>query len=89
VGPGGTAWDRRLAGQTPVKLKPVYILASDTRVETPYISARIRKEFETLQAAADRDHLPLTIHLAFPKLNDTFWVNLIGRGYPSPNTRFR
>ncbi len=69
--------------------KHVYVLAYDTRVEAPYISARIRKELETLQAAAERDHLPLTTPLVFPKLNDTFWVNLIGRGYPSPNTQFR
>ena len=47
------------------------------------------EELETLQAAAERDHLPVTTHLVFPKLNDTFWVNLIGRGYPSPNTQFR
>src|SRR5262249_35821584 len=24
-----------------------------------------------------------------PKLEDTFWVNLIGRGYPAPGTMFR
>lgn len=69
--------------------KPVYVLASDTRVEAPYISARIRKELSTIQAAAERDGLPITTHLVFPKLNDTFWVNLIGRGYPSPNSQFR
>ena len=55
-------------------------LTDNTRVEAPYISARIRKELETIQAAAGRDHLALTTHLAFPKLNDTFWVNLISRG---------
>ena len=43
-------------------------------------AARIRGELETVQAAAERDHLALTTHLVFPKLNDTFWVNLIGRG---------
>ena len=69
--------------------KPVYVLASDTRVEAPYISVRIRKELDTIQAAAERDGLPITTRLVFPKLNDTFWVNLIGRGYPSPNTQFR
>ena len=63
------------------------VLGSHTRVEAPYISARIRKELETLEAAAERDGLPLTTHLVFPKLNDTFWVNLIGRDYPSPNSR--
>jgi DNA sulfur modification protein DndC len=69
--------------------KHVYMLASDTRVETPAISKRIRKELELLSNAAERDNLPITTHLVYPKLNDTFWVNLIGRGYPSPTTLFR
>ncbi len=69
--------------------KHVYLLASDTRVEAPYISARIRQELTVIQNAAERDGLPLSTHLVFPKLNDTFWVNLIGRGYPSPNNTFR
>lgn len=69
--------------------KPVFVLASDTRVEAPSISIRIRKELDLMRAAAERDELPLSTHLVFPKLNDTFWVNLIGRGYPSPTTHFR
>jgi DNA sulfur modification protein DndC len=69
--------------------KPIFVLSSDTRVETPQISARIKHELELIQAAAERDGLPLTTHLVFPKLNDTFWVNLIGRGYPSPTNHFR
>jgi len=71
------------------RIKPVYVLASDTRVETPKISARIKKELELIQIAATRDNIPMSTHLVFPKLNDTFWVNLIGRGYPSPTTHFR
>jgi len=67
----------------------VYLLASDTRVEAPSISARIRKELSLIDAAAERDKLPLTTHLVFPRLNDTFWVNMIGRGYPSPIAHFR
>lgn len=69
--------------------KPVYVLASDTRVEAPYISERIRRELATIKVAAERDGLPISTHLVFPKLNDTFWVNLIGRGYPSPSSQFR
>ena len=71
------------------RLKPVFVLASDTRVETPTISHRIVRELSFMAAAAERDGLPVTTHLVFPKLNDTFWVNLIGRGYPSPNSQFR
>lgn len=69
--------------------KQVHFLASDTRVETPAISARIRRELDSLAAAAERDDLPATTHIVYPKLNDTFWVNLIGRGYPSPTAFFR
>lgn len=69
--------------------KHVYVLASDTRVETPSIAARIRKELELLSIAAEHDGLPITTHIVYPKLNDTFWVNLIGRGYPSPTSHFR
>lgn len=69
--------------------KPLFVLASDTRVEAPHISKRIKNELEAIQSAAAEDGLPLTTHLVFPKLNDTFWVNLIGRGYPSPTSQFR
>lgn len=69
--------------------KQVYVLASDTRVETPAISGRIRRELDSLAAAAERDKLPISTQIVYPKLNDTFWVSLIGRGYPSPTALFR
>lgn len=69
--------------------KPIYVLASDTRVETPRITARMRSELEFIQTAAEHDGVPITTQIVYPKLNDTFWVNLIGRGYPSPTSRFR
>lgn len=69
--------------------KPVFVLASDTRVEIPSISQRIRTELDQINSCSEQDLLPLTTHLVFPTLNDTFWVNLIGRGYPSPTSHFR
>lgn len=71
------------------RFKHVYVLASDTRVEAPSIAVRIRRELDLLSIAAEHDGLPITTHLVYPKLNDTFWVNLIGRGYPSPTAHFR
>lgn len=69
--------------------KHIYVLASDTRVETPRISSRIQHELRKIDSASEADGLPISTHLVYPKLNDTFWVNLIGRGYPSPTSRFR
>lgn len=69
--------------------KKVFIIASDTLVEMPSIEDRLMKEVELMQQAANNNKLPIEVHRVFPILNDRFWINLIGRGYPSPNTRFR
>jgi len=33
--------------------------------------------------------LPIIVKKTTPKLEDTFWTNLIGKGYPAPNNSFR
>ena len=42
-----------------------------------------------MNEAAEAGSLPLTAHKVVPDVNDSFWVNLIGRGYPAPYARFR
>ncbi len=67
----------------------VHVLSTNTMVESPAVAIRMKKLCEKIQAAADRDGIPLDVQLLRPKITDTFWVNLIGRGYPSPNKWFR
>jgi DNA sulfur modification protein DndC len=69
--------------------KPVYIIASDTLVETPKIVEYIDESLDRMNEAARRFGLPFSAHKVQPEVNDTFWVNLIGRGYPAPSKRFR
>lgn len=69
--------------------KRVYVISSDTLVETPVISGYITRNLEQINSAAQRDGMPFEAHKVIPKLDDTFWVNLIGRGYPAPSKRFR
>jgi len=69
--------------------KKVYVLASDTRVELPTIVERVEHELDLIRLAAIRDRLPIGAYKVYPVLNDSFWVNLIGRGYPSPRSKFR
>ena len=38
---------------------------------------------------AQNKGLPIFPTLLTPNIQETFWVNLIGRGYPAPNTKFR
>lgn len=67
----------------------VHVLSTNTMVETPHVAIRLKDMCEKIQAGADSDGLPLDVKLLRPKITDTFWVNLIGRGYPSPNKWFR
>lgn len=68
---------------------PVYIIASDTLVETPVIVDHLNNTLQRMNDKSASAHLPLTAHKVIPQTTDTFWVNLIGRGYPAPNQRFR
>ena len=39
--------------------------------------------------AAESAGLPVVPHQLYPEIDNTFWVNLIGRGYPAPRQKFR
>ena len=69
--------------------KPVYVISSDTLVESPIIVKQIRSTLQRIEAAAARSGLPFQTDIVQPDVRDTFWVNLIGRGYPAPYKRFR
>ena len=69
--------------------KPIYVISTDTKVETPVIVDRIQESIRLMNESAKEQNLNLTAHKLSPILNDTFWVNLIGRGYPAPNSAFR
>jgi len=69
--------------------KPVYVIASDTLVETPVIVDYLDATLRRINDAAHAQGLPFEAQKVMPQTTDTFWVNLIGRGYPAPNQRFR
>jgi len=69
--------------------KQVYVISSDTYVETPVIVNHIDENLDAINRAAVNQALPFSAHKVVPKLTDTFWVCLLGKGYPAPTTRFR
>lgn len=69
--------------------KPVYVISSDTLVETPVVSNYIDKTLERIDRAAEEKGLPFKTQKVVPEIDKSFWVNLIGRGYPAPSRRFR
>ena len=71
------------------RTKEVHVLSSDTLVEAPVVGMRQRKICSMINKAAKRDGIPLSVEMLRPEISETFWVNMIGRGYPAPNRWFR
>lgn len=69
--------------------KHVYVVSSDTLVEAPAIVTRIDMNLRRINERAAAAELPITAHKVTPDTDESFWVNLIGRGYPAPYQRFR
>lgn len=71
------------------RTKTIHVICNDTLVENPVVSAWVRKSLERIQDTAQQQGMPVETHLTHPVVQDTFWVCLIGKGYPAPRNRFR
>jgi len=71
------------------KHKPVHVISTDTLVESPVISHWVIRSLKKMEKHAKKESLPIQVHSLKPAINNTFWVNLIGRGYPAPSNLFR
>lgn len=69
--------------------KSVHVISTDTLVENPIVAAWVTQSLESMDAAARDQGLPVAAHRLTPTVEDSFWVNLIGRGYPAPRPKFR
>ncbi|AFZ03873.1 DNA phosphorothioation system sulfurtransferase DndC [Calothrix sp. PCC 6303] len=69
--------------------KKIHVITTDTLVENPIVAGWVRQSLEGLQYAAKIQQVPIYPHLLQPIIEDTFWVNLIGKGYPAPRHQFR
>jgi len=71
------------------RTKPVFVISSDTLVETPVIVDYITTTHERINKVAVEKKMPFKAFILKPRIPDSFWVNLIGKGYPAPSTQFR
>ena len=69
--------------------KIVHVISTDTLVENPVVSRWVSQSLITMSESAEAQGLPIEPHQLTPEVNNTFWVNLIGRGYPAPRPKFR
>ena len=69
--------------------KIIHIINTGTLVESPVVSKWVEKSLAKMNAEAEACHLPFVTHRLTPEADNTFWVNLIGRGYPFPRLKYR
>lgn len=69
--------------------REVHVVCNDTLVENPVIQAYVYGVLKKIKEAAASMSMPIRVETTIPRLEDTFWVNVIGRGYPVPNNAFR
>ena len=67
----------------------IYIVSNNTRVESPLVIDHLKRMHRLIERHVERHGLNISVNMTEPPLNDSFWVNLIGKGYPTPNQMFR
>ena len=69
--------------------KAIHVISTDTLVENPIVVSWVNRSLEVMNEQAVAQDMPILSHRLTPELEDSFWVNLIGRGYPAPRHKFR
>lgn len=82
-------WNAIAALPVEKRTKRIHVITTDTLVENPIVSQWVSQSLLRMRSAANAQGLPIEAHLLKPQLQDTFWVNLMGKGYPAPRHMFR
>ena len=82
-------WEAAAAVPAGAPRRPVYVVSNDTLVESPLVIRHLRQSLAVIREAARRGGLPITVKVTEPCIDQTFWVNVIGRGYIPPTRNFR
>jgi len=69
--------------------KQIHVISTDTLVEQPLVAAWVDASHAKMRQAASEQQMPVSPQKLTPDVKDTFWVNLIGKGYPAPRKLFR
>lgn len=68
------------------RTKPVYIVSSDTLIENPVILNYLNYNIKKINESAKKLDLPVEGIVVKPDSTNTYWTNIIGKGYPTPKS---
>jgi len=69
--------------------KQVHVISTDTLVENPIVSNWVSRSLNMMNEAAKAAKMPIYATQLHPKVESSFWVQLLGKGYPAPRPMFR
>lgn len=69
--------------------KHTYVVSSDTTVEMPIIERYLQTKLDEITKFAEESELKLSCHKLSPKIEESFWTLMLGKGYPAPTSTFR
>ena len=72
-----------------LRTRKIYVVCNNTLVENPKIIKYTEKVLDKIAESAMAQSMPVYVQRTTPALEDSFWVKLIGLGYPAPNNSFR
>ena len=67
----------------------IVLVYADTLVENPLMHNYVLKTLSSIEHFASCENLKIEIVTTKPNIQSTFWINLIGKGYPLPHRKFR
>ncbi len=82
-------FDAVLSLPTAERTKQISVVCTDTRVEIPAIVEMVEGTLDRMRKCSQQHNLNIDANLLKPTIEESFWVNIIGRGYPPPNRVFR
>lgn len=82
-------WEAIATTPSKQRKRTVYVVGNDTLVESPLVIEHLRTTMAAIQAAAISAEMPIETKITKPNIDQTFWVNVIGRGYIPPTRNFR
>ena len=69
--------------------REVHVVGNDTLVESPLVIEHLHRSLKEVKKAAEKHDLPIRTMITSPDADQTYWVNVIGRGYAPPSRMFR
>jgi|GEM_PF-147539 3''-phosphoadenosine 5''-phosphosulfate sulfotransferase (PAPS reductase)/FAD synthetase and related enzymes len=71
------------------RIHTVYLECCDTLLEAPPVKDYITSQLDNIRLQVKMLNLPIEVVELKPDITDTFFVNIIGKGYSAPDPNFR